>query len=204
MSEIWARRTFIWKILLGLATVATPFIIHRLTWDDKEIGTTTQINSNSSQSGLPTIRIDSVYVSQVSMDVPGVFELSIRGDQNSDIHNIQVMMDFGRAEIDHCGYAPKSSVQSIVADDRSYRRIEIDKIRPLEKFYIRCQIDPPLFEQVVVTAPDISRNISVSFDEYQASLESDSAGFWQVLGYIIAIFMAGALFIKFCSLLFPD
>ena len=63
---------------------------------------------------------------------------------------------------------------------------------------------PPVFDQVIVNGGNIDRGRSIDFEQYQASLLSESVGFWTVLGRVVAIFFAIVLCIKSTRVLFPD
>ena len=117
------------------------------------------------------------------MDIPAAFELGIQagGRTNLAAHDVDVVLDFGGAEIEVCDYTPEPAVTNVVAEDKSHRRLEIEELQQEEKFHIRCLISSPVFDQVIISGGNIDRGISIDFAQYQASLVSEraeSVGFW--------------------------
>ena len=131
------------------------------------------------------------------MDIPAAFELGIEagGVTNRAVHNIDVLLNFGRAEIQVCDYSPKSAVADVVSEDKNYHRLTIKKLQPKEKFYVRCLISSPLFDQVIIEGNSIKYGESISFEQYQANLQTKSsnpAGFWTKLVHAWAIILTVA------------
>ena len=69
------------------------------------------------------------------MDIPAAFELGIQagGRTNLAARDVDVALDFGRAEIEICDYTPEPAVTNVVAEDRSHRRLEIEELQQEEK-----------------------------------------------------------------------
>ena len=105
------------------------------------------------------------------MAIPAVFELGIQVGEilKSAAQAFDIILDFGRAEIEVCDYTPKSVIMNVVANDKSHRRIEIAELQQKEKFYIRCLISSPVFEQVIISGENISRGTSIDFKQYLTS-----------------------------------
>ena len=207
MSELWSRRNAIATIFIGLLTSAIAVGIFFFGSRDQEIGTRTDTSSESSKTALPTISISSIHVSEVAMDIPAAFELGIQagGRTNLAAHDVDVVLDFGRAEIEVCDYTPESAVTNIVAEDKSHRRFEIEELQQEEKLYVRCLISSPVFDQVIISGGNIYRGISIDFEQYQASLVSEpaeSVGFWAGLGYFWVIFFTIMFCFKIIGFLF--
>ena len=138
------------------------------------------------------------------MDIPAAFELGIQvgGRTNLAAHDIDIILDFGRAEIEVCGYTPARTVTNVVAEDKSHRRLEIEELRQEEQFYIRCLISSPVFDQVIISGGNISHSQSIDFEQYQASLLSEPLGFWAKLGYFFVIFLTAMFCFKIIGFLF--
>ena len=141
------------------------------------------------------------------MDIPAVFELGVQvgGISNLAAHELDIILDFGRAEIDVCGYTPKSAITNVIASDRSHRRLEIAELQQKEKLYIRCLISSPVFEQVIISGDNIVHGKSIDFKQYQASLKSgpdQAVGFWATLGYCFVIFFSIVFCLKIIGVLF--
>ena len=103
-----------------------------------------------------------------------------------------VILDFGRAEVQVCGFTPNHAIKTIVNDDRNYRRLEITELRKNESLYIRCLISSPEFKKVVIEGGNIFSGKSIDFSEYQASLlskPSNPLGFWSSIWRAIVIFV---------------
>ena len=201
MSERWSRRNVIATIVVGLlsciVTLVVTLVVNLNNDQEKEIGTPITKSSESPKEAPPTVSITSIYVSDVAMDIPAVFEigLEIGGFSNQPARNLNVMLDFGRAEVEVCGFTPKNAIKTIVNDDRNYRRLEITELRKNESLYIRCLISSPEFKKVVIEGGNISRTRSIDFSEYQASLlpkssnPSNELGFWGYLWRAIVVFI---------------
>ena len=140
------------------------------------------------------------------MDIPAAFELGIqvRGVTNLAAHDIDVILDFGRAEIEVCDYTPEPAVTNIVAEDKSHRRLEIEELRQKEKLYIRCLISSPVFDQVIINGGNLSHSTSIDFEQYQARLLSEPTGFWAGLGYCFVVFFSVMFCFKIMGFLFSS
>ena len=204
MSEIWSRRNTIATIVAGILTCAVTVAIYFFGDRNQEIGTETVGTSASSETSLPSVSIDLIHLSEVAMNVPAVFEIGIKVDGNTTLaaRNIDVSLDFGRAEVQDCGYSPMEAVSKFVHDDKSYRRLEVAELRQEEILYIRCLISTPMFKQIVVEGENISRGRSITFEEYRDRLLSGPIGFWTILGRIFVAFIVIMLSIKIMGLLF--
>ena len=168
MAIDWARRNVIATTVVGLLGVTVPLGIYfygsrNAQIQEKEISTQEDETSEPSKLSLPGISISSIHVSEVAMDIPAAFELGIqaRGITNLAVHDIDVVLDFGRAEIDVCDYTPEAAVTNVLSEDKSHRRIEIRELQQEEKFYIRCLITSPVFSQVIINAGNIDGSVSM-------------------------------------------
>ena len=209
MSDLWSRRNVTATILVGILTCAVTVGVFWFGSQDQEIGTqidTTGTSSESSTPTSPTIAIVSIHVSEVAMDIPASFELGIQagGATNLAVQDTTVVLYFGRAEIESCDYTPKSAIVNVVADERSYRRLEIVKLRQEEILHIRCLISAPVFEQVIITGGNIFREVSIDFEQYQASERRESVGFWNGLFRFFILFFTGMFCLKVIGYLFSD
>ena len=178
----WCRRHLVIVVmtLIGCAaTIAAPFLFN--FWSqDIETGTVassesveTQTVPSSDESSLPRVKITSLHVSKVSMDIPAAFEAEITVTglrEAAAARDLRVILDFGRAEVNICDYMPKSVVTTIVDEDKSYRRLEITELRKNESLHIRCLISTPEFDQVIVEGGNIFRGASINYQQYQDSL----------------------------------
>ena len=138
------------------------------------------------------------------MDIPAAFELGIQagGRTNLAARDVDVALDFGRAEIEICDYTPEPAVTNVVAEDRSHRRLEIEELQQEEKLHIRCLISSPVFDQVIISGGNIDRGISIDFEQYQASLLSERSGFWNVIGGGWVIVLSVMFLVKIGRFLF--
>ena len=184
----WCRRHLfiVTMTLIGCAaTIAAPFLFH--FWS-QEIKTQTVASSGSSETQTvrasdeavsPRVEISSLHVSEVAMDIPAVFELEVQVTGSSDavVRGAKVILDFGRAEVDVCGYMPKSAVTTVIADDKNYRHFELAELRKSDKLYIRCLTSAPVFNRIIIEGDNIHRGESMDFREYRESL-SKPRGFW--------------------------
>ena len=61
------------------------------------------------------------------MDIPAAFEFSIEvsGATEVPVTGTDVIIDFGRAKVETCGYVPTRAVQNVVADDPNSRMLTI-------------------------------------------------------------------------------
>ena len=208
MSERWSRRNVIATLVVGVLTCAVTVALFFFDNWAQEIGTQTVESSEPSETSLPTVSISSIHVSDVAMDVPAVFEIAIQvdGTADSDVpaRGIDVTLDFGRAEIQVCGYTPRGAVGENVNEDKSYRRLEVAELRQEETLYIRCLISTPVFKKVSVEGGNISRGRSIDFAEYRSTLLSEPIGFWTGLGRVFVVFLSIMLCFKIIGFLFPD
>ena len=198
----WARR----YALVGLLGVAATLVFHLYgsqgrAIQEKEESTSLDETSGSKKPGLTEISISSIHVSEVAMDIPAAFELGIQVGCNTNLaaRDINVILDFGRAEIHACDYTPKSVVANVLTEDKSHRRIKIKELLQDQKFYIRCLISSPVFNQVIINGGNIDGSATLDFKQYQeewVGLRSETleVGFWEELGRLAAIF----LLIIFC------
>ena len=140
------------------------------------------------------------------MDIPAAFELGIQvggGSSAVAAHGIDVILDFGRAEIEVCDYTPEPVVTKVVAEDKSHRRLEIEELQQEEKLHIRCLISSPVFDQVIISGGNIQHGTSLDFEQYQASLlPKSSVGFWGKLGRFFVIFFTAMICLKTIGFLF--
>ena len=207
MSERWKRRKFIAKIVVGILTCTVPLGLYFYDNREQEIGTPVTESSESSESSddsLPTVSISSIYVSDVAMDVPAVFEIAVEvgGVSNQPARKLNVILDFGRAEVQVCDFTPKQAIRKFIEDDKSYRRLEIEELRQGETLYIRCLISSPEFKRVVVEGTGIFRGISIDFAEYQANLFDEPIGFWSKLFRVFIAFLVAMLCLRIFLLVF--
>ena len=197
-SERWTRRNVYATVIIGLLGCIVALI--DLFWDSQDQGIDTpEVASGSSEPGkktyreslqgaedrAPTILISSLHVSEMAMDIPAVFELGIQvgGRTNLPARDVNITLNFGRAEIEACDYAPKRSATSVISEDKSHRQIQIAELRQEEKFYVRCLINSPVFDQIIVTGSNITDGgRSIDFEQYYESLLLKPKGFWTVLG----------------------
>ena len=138
------------------------------------------------------------------MDIPAVFELGIQvgGRTNLAARDVDITLNFGRAEIEVCDYTPEPAVKNVVAEDKSHRHLEIEELQQEEKLYIRCLISSPVFDQVTISGDNIDGGISIDFEQYQASLLSGRAGFWTILGYLWMVILSIMFWFKIGEFLF--
>lgn len=214
MAIDWARRNVIATTVVGLLGVTVPLGIYFYgsryeQIQEKEISTQedeTAETSEPSKRSLPRISIFSIHVSEVAMDIPAAFELGIQagGITNLAVHDIDVVLDFGRAEIDVCDYTPEAAVTNVLSEDKSHRRIEIKELQQEEKFYIRCLITSPVFNQVIINAGNIDRSVSMDFEQYQARHRREEDGFWSKLFQVFAACMVGIFCLWVVKKVFSD
>ena len=210
MNELWSRRNVIATLVVGLLTCAVTLAVYFFDNRKQEIGTkttgSTASSETSSKTSLPTVSISSIHISDVAMDVPAVFEMGIEVDGFSSLpaRDINVTMDFGRAEVQVCGYAPKGAVRNFINEDKSYRRLEVAQLRPEETLYIRCLISTPEFKKVAIEGRNIKSGRSMDFAQYKASLLGKPLGFWGNLGRFFVIFISIMLCFKIIGFLFPN
>lgn len=207
MSELWSRRNLIATVIVGLLGSAITLGIFLYDSPDQEIGTQTDQTNASSESSItasPTISIFSIHISEVAMDIPAAFELGIQVGSRSSVaaHDIDVILDFGRAEIEVCDYTPELAVTNIVAEDKSHRRLEIEELQQEEKLHIRCLISSPVFDQVIISGGNIQQATSLDFEQYQASLIPEPVGFWSGVGRFFVIFFIAMFCFKTIGFLF--
>lgn len=206
MSEIWSRRNVIATILVGILSCAVTAAFYIFDNRNQEIGTETVETSASSETSLPSVSIDLIHLSEVAMNVPAVLEIGIKVGGNTTLaaRNINVSLDFGRAEVQDCGYSPMEAVSKFVHDDKSYRRLEVAELRQEEILYIRCLISTPMFKKIVVEGENISHGRSITFEEYRNRLLSEPIGFWTNLGRVFVVFIFIMLCLKIIGILFPN
>ena len=170
----------------------------------EEIGTETAEASDTSDDSLPSVSIASIHLSDVAMDVPAVFEIGIvvSSDSILSARNIDVTLDFGRAEVSDCGFSPMESVTNYIQEDKSYRRLEVVELRQNETFYIRCLLNTPTFKKVAIVGENVSRGRSITFAEYKNSLLSEPLGFWTFLGRAFVVFLFCVLCLKIIGIVF--
>ena len=204
----WARRNVIATIIVGLLGIAAPLGIYldssrQEDVQEKEISTQEDESSEPSQ---PRISISSIHVSEVAMDIPAAFELELHvgGFTSLAVHDIDVVLDFGRAEIEVCDYTPEVAVTNVLAEDKSHRRIKIEKLQQEEKFYIRCLITSPVFNRVIINAGNIDNPVSMDFEQYQSRQRygAKGVGFWTVIGRCTGLFFIIILCAKMFRWLF--
>lgn len=204
MSERWSRRNVFVTLVVGLLAAAVPLGIYIHDFQSREIGTQIIESSETSETSLPTVSISSIHVSEVALDIPAVFEMGIQVDGTSNLsaQDLEVILDFGRAETEICGYTPKSAVIKVINDDKSYRRLEIAELGQKEKLYIRCFINLPIFEKVTIKGGNIFGTKSIDFEQYQVNLQSEPIGFWRGLGVFFVIFFSAMFCFKVVGFLF--
>ena len=122
-------------------------------------------------------------------------------------HDIDIILDFGRAEIEACDYTPGAVVSNVSAEDKSHRRIQIEALNQEEKFYIRCLLSSPVFNQVIITGGNIDSSVTMGFKQYQERWirlrsESTEVGFWTIMFRITAIFFIFIFCVKIVYWLF--
>ena len=205
VGEKWFRRQFI----VGILALLVPFVVAVAPYfleDVQEQSVEPQDAASSepsdalepSETSLPRVEISWLHVSKVALDIPAAFELEIQNTSLSRMsaHDIKVILDFGRAEVDVCGYTPKQSV-IVVARDPSYQSLEIVKLRQHEKLYIRCLISSPVFNQISIAGDKIRSDGPMDFQQYQESL-SIPRGFWMKFWDDQGRNFVGLLFMIFC------
>lgn len=174
----WCRR-HLGIVITCVATIAAPFLFY--FWSQEiEIQDLTssepveaQNGPSSDESSLPSVTISWIHVSKVAMDISAAFEaeITVTGRRNATAaRDLRVILDFGRAEVDICDYMPRSAITTIVDEDKSYRRLEISKLRKKDSLHIRCLISTPEFNQVIVEGNNIFRGDSINYRQYQDSL----------------------------------
>ena len=185
MSELWSRRNVIATISIGslsIAMTAGIFFYGNLSQKVSSPAVEMPKSSESVDASeiLPSILVSSIHVSEVPMDIPAVFEIGIQTGGLSDLvaSDIDVILDFGRAEIEICDHTPKSAIKNVVAKEKHRLHMVIAEMRKKEKLYIRCLISSPVFDQVIIQGGNIRSGTSMDFEQYQASLLSEPLGFW--------------------------
>ncbi len=134
------------------------------------------------------------------MEIPSVFELIVRVGSIHDVmaKELIITLDFGRATVDACDYVPNLSITNVTNDDINRRRLEIAELGSNENFYIRCLISLPVFEQVMISGKNISRNVSLSYEQFQSREDpKHQIGFWTFLWRSIVV---AAVILVFLSL----
>ena len=210
----WTRRNFFVALFVGVLGVGTPLVIHFYgsmgqETQEKEVSTQKNAASESDKPKLTTISISSIHVSEVAMDIPAAFELGIEvgGFTNLAAYDIDIILDFGRAEIQACDYTPGSVVSSVSEEDKSHRRIQIEVLDQGEKFYIRCLLSSPVFNQVIITGGNIDSRVTMNFKQYQEGWlrlrsESTGVGFWRIIFRIAAVYFIIIFSLKIAGRLF--
>ena len=189
MTERWSQRNVYATVVIGLLGVATSLGVFLLDSNGEDLGKETELSSigdSDEAPDAPRISITSIHISDAAMDVPAVFEVSIEagglGDQ--PVSGTDVVFDFGRAEVETCGYTPTRSVQAFISSDINSRKLTIDTLQAGENLNFICLLNAPFFDQVFVQVGNIFSGRSITFAEYQESLVSDRPSFWAILGYI--------------------
>ena len=197
-SAIWTRRSVIVMIVIGILAIAVPVAIYFSETKDREIRSET-IEPAKAAKQLPTVSVSSIYVSTVAMDVPAVFELEIQagGVSSISVRNMKVFLNFGRARVDACGYSPKLLVTNVVEVDKSHRRFEIAELGQKEKLHIRCIIDSPFFDQIIINGENLGRSYSIDFSDYLDYAADTKKGFWTIWFYIVFSIISGILLFYF-------
>ena len=205
MSERWSRRNVIATVAVGILSIAVALAVYFLQSGEKTIETEIVTTSGETEEKLPTVSISSIYISETAMDIPAVFEMAIEAGGVSDLpaRDLNVILDFGRAEVETCSYSPKKMVRTFVDDDKSYRRLKIEEIKQKERLYIRCLLSSPNFEKVVIEGGNLRSGISTDFSRYRASLESEGVGFWGAIWRAVAVLFIVLFCFKIIGILFP-
>ena len=210
-SERWSRRNIIATIFAGVLPSMVALGIFLSDSENQEMGSQDPKAPDSSESfepseRLPTISISSIHLSEVPMDIPAVFEMGIQTGGVSDlsVSDVDVILDFGRGEIETCDHTPKSAIKNIVAEDKHRRHIVIAEMRKKEKLHIRCLISSPIFDQVIIQGGNIQRGVSMDFAQYQTGLLSDTPGFWEIIGRIFVTCFVGMICIWMLRVAFAD
>lgn len=200
VSELWTRRNVIATVIMGVLAIVVTLGIYFYDRNDAGIGSEVDTSEPPSDQS-PGINISSVYLSEVAMSVPAFFELSIQPTFAAVI-GAEVIIDFGRAEVDQCGYTPMRYVENVEASDKSYRRFELVQLGKDETFYVRCIIDSPFFSQVIIQGGNINIAKSLTFEQYQDSVSKPPMGFWPAIGYSFVVFFSLMFCFKVVGFLF--
>ena len=205
-SERWTRRNVYATVIIGLLGCIVTLIV--FFWDSQDQGIDTpEVASGSSEPGKPTILISSLHVSEIAMDIPAAFELGIQVGGRTDLpaRDVNISLNFGRAEIEACDYVPERSATSVIAEDKSHRQIQIEELRQEEKFYVRCLISSPVFDQIIVSGSNIQHGgRSIDFEQYHESLLLKPEGFWTKLGKSLVVFFSILLCLMCLKRIFRD
>ena len=206
MSERWSRRNVIATIVIGLLTCTVTVALFFLDGWNHEIGTQTAKPSDTQETSLPTVSISSIHLSEIAMNVPAAFEMGIEVGGTSDLsaEGMHVILDFGRAEVQICGYSLTGAVRDVVRDDKSYRKFEVSQLRQEETLYIRCLLSTPVFKKIAIEGGNILRGRTIDYAQYTSTLISEPIGFWGGLGRFFVVFLTIMMCFKIIGFLFPN
>ena len=210
MNDKWARLTVAWSrrgviavVIVGLLGILVPVALFFYGTGEKEIPTKT-VESLKAPKGSPRISISSIHLSQVAMDVAAAFELVIQADSISNIpvRETSVILDFGRAEVESCGYVPKRVIAKVFDEDKSHRRFKIAELGPEEKLYIRCLISSPVFSQVLISGGNVFAEKSMNFDAYKNYTDEIVTPFFEGWYKVVTIAFTVIFFLWLWRLIF--
>ena len=203
LNVTWSRRGVIAVIILGLLGIFVSVALFIYRDENQEIPTET-IESSEAPKGSPTVSISSIHVSEVAMDVAAAFELEIQAGGVSKIPacDINIVLDFGRAEIEACDYAPKPVVTNVVVEGKSHRRFEVSQLGQKEKLYIRCLISSPTFNQILINGGNLRFDESMSFESYMNYNSKIDTSFFETWSKVVFVVFTIIFFFWFCSKLF--
>ena len=203
LNAIWTRRNVTATILFGLLAVGVSLATYLHETEDREIPTETTVSQKATKNS-PSVSVSAIHVSAIAMDVPAAFELEIRAGKFSTVpaRGLNVVLDFGRAKVEACGYSPKQLITNVAREDKSYRRFEIAELRQNEKLHIRCIIDSPFFHQVVINGDNLGRSETINFSSYTNSIGDTGSLFWAIWLYVVVSVISGILIIYFWTRLF--
>ena len=203
LNAIWTRRNVVVTAIVGTIAVGVPIFVYLDESKVREIPTETSESPKATKES-PTVSVSSIHVSAVAMDVPAAFELEIKGSgvSNIPVQNMNVVLNFGKAEVESCGHSPKQLVTSVLGEDKSHRRYKIDKFGQNETLHIRCIISSPTFDQVVISGENLRSSHSIDFSHYQNFMSDTKMPFWTVWFYVVVSVISGILLLYFWIRLF--
>lgn len=206
-DHIWQRRTF-WVTLIGV--VGTIGVTLWVSGGPAGIAYYFQSSTSASETeskqnddnGRGSVSIQGVYVSPVNLDISSYFFMELNSSSVNRPVNFDVSIDFGNSTASVCDTTPSSVVETIDSEDNSFIRFRISRIEQSQSVYIACLLDLPYFSRILVHGDSLISDVTLDFDQYMESLNSEPAGFWTFTLRTVVYLLIGLVFIRLARLVF--
>ncbi len=184
-----AKYIAIGAIIAALITGGVALFIHFDTKRDVSFSESVKSikeNKKENETEDTNVKIQEVFLTPVSFDIPATFFLKIVNTGLNDAKDFTLLMDFGAAKIEKFSIKPLNAISDTPVEEIGIKKLKIKNLLKDEAFYVSCFLSLPTFEKIVISGGNLSTQETLTFTSYRNRKEKSEA-FWPVIVVLFGI-----------------